>query len=127
MELRDGDIELRPWKLDDVPAIVAACNDAEILHRIPVIPRPYTEADACAFVRREVPGVGPHQFASGLAPARTSETRRQRDSKEKRIRRGGCVALTIPGLLSELGYRQPPASPEARTQSTVSQVCRQQT
>jgi hypothetical protein len=34
--------------------------------------------------------------------------------------------LSIPGLLSELGYRQPPASPEARTQSAVSQVCRQQ-
>ena len=33
---------------DDVPAIVAACNDAEILHWIPVIPRPYTEDDAPA-------------------------------------------------------------------------------
>ncbi len=63
MELRDGDIELRPWTLDDVPAIVAACNDAEIQHWIPVIPRPYTEADARAFVRRDVAGIGTFQFA----------------------------------------------------------------
>jgi RimJ/RimL family protein N-acetyltransferase len=63
VELRDGDILLRPWTLDDVPAIVAACNDAEILHWIPVIPRPYTADDARAFVLREVPDVGTHQFA----------------------------------------------------------------
>jgi len=50
MELRDSDLALRPWTLDDVPAIVAACQDEEILHWIPVIPRPYTEADARAFV-----------------------------------------------------------------------------
>jgi RimJ/RimL family protein N-acetyltransferase len=63
MELRDGDILLRPWTLDDVPAIVAACNDGEIQHWIPVIPRPYTEADALAFVQGDVPGIGTHQFA----------------------------------------------------------------
>jgi RimJ/RimL family protein N-acetyltransferase len=63
MKLSDGDIQLRPWTLDDVPAIVAACNDAEIQHWIPVIPRPYTDADARAFVRGEVPGIGTQQFA----------------------------------------------------------------
>lgn len=63
MKLRDGDLELRPWTLDDVSAIVAACNDPEILHWIPVIPRPYTEEDARAFVRGEVPGIGQQQFA----------------------------------------------------------------
>ena len=63
MELREGDIELRSWTMDDVPAIVLACNDAEIQHWIPVIPRPYTEDDARAFVQGEVPGIGTHQFA----------------------------------------------------------------
>jgi len=63
MELRDDDLELRPWTLDDVPAIVEACNDAEIQRWIPVIPRPYTEEDARAFVRGEVPGIGRQQFA----------------------------------------------------------------
>jgi RimJ/RimL family protein N-acetyltransferase len=63
VKLCDGEIELRPWKLEDVPAIVAACNDADIQYWIPVIPRPYTEADALAFVQGEIPGVGRHQFA----------------------------------------------------------------
>jgi RimJ/RimL family protein N-acetyltransferase len=63
MELHDGDITLRPWTLDDVPAIVAACNDAEIQKWIPVIPRPYTDEDARAFIQGEVPGIGTQQFA----------------------------------------------------------------
>src|SRR5258705_7703321 len=63
MELHDADIKLRPWTLDDVPAIVAACNDAEIHHWIPAVPSPYTEADARAFVEGEVPGIGTQQFA----------------------------------------------------------------
>jgi RimJ/RimL family protein N-acetyltransferase len=63
MELRDGDIRLRPWTLDDVPAIVAACNDPDIHHWIPAVPSPYTEADARAFVEGEVPGIGTQQFA----------------------------------------------------------------
>lgn len=58
MELRDGDLVLRPWTEDDVPALVAACNDSEITRWIPVIPSPYTERDALTFVRGEVqPGV----------------------------------------------------------------------
>jgi ribosomal-protein-alanine N-acetyltransferase len=63
MELRDGDLELRPFTLDDVPAIVEACNDPEIQHWIPMIPRPYSEEDARAFVQGEVSGIGQHQFA----------------------------------------------------------------
>ncbi len=53
MELRDGELALRPWSEDDVPALVAACNDPEISRWIPVIPSPYTEDDALAFVRGE--------------------------------------------------------------------------
>ena len=54
MELRDGDLVLRPWAQDDVPALVEACNDPEIPRWIPLIPVPYTAADALAFVRGEV-------------------------------------------------------------------------
>jgi RimJ/RimL family protein N-acetyltransferase len=50
VELRDGDLVLRPWVEDDVPALVAACNDPEIARWIPVIPSPYTEEDARAFI-----------------------------------------------------------------------------
>jgi RimJ/RimL family protein N-acetyltransferase len=53
VELRDGDLELRAWTLDDVPALVDACNDPDIQHWIPFIPRPYTEDDARGFIRGE--------------------------------------------------------------------------
>jgi RimJ/RimL family protein N-acetyltransferase len=54
VELRDGDLVLRPWTEDDVPALVAGCNDPEIAHWIPTIPHPYTADDALAFIRGEV-------------------------------------------------------------------------
>ena len=54
MELRDGELVLRPWTEDDVHALVVACNDPEITHWIPCIPSPYTGEDALAFVRGEV-------------------------------------------------------------------------
>ncbi len=54
MELREGDLVLRPWEEDDVPGLVVACNDSEIRRWIPAIPSPYTEDDAVAFVRGEV-------------------------------------------------------------------------
>jgi RimJ/RimL family protein N-acetyltransferase len=50
VELRDGDLVVRPWAEDDVPALVEACNDPEIPRWIPVIPSPYTEEDARAFI-----------------------------------------------------------------------------
>jgi RimJ/RimL family protein N-acetyltransferase len=41
---------LRPWAEHDVQALVVACNDSEITQWIPVIPSPYTEEDARAFI-----------------------------------------------------------------------------
>jgi RimJ/RimL family protein N-acetyltransferase len=63
VELRDGDLVLRGWREDDVPTLVAACNDTEITRWIPFIPVPYTEADALAFVRGEVRPDLDHSFA----------------------------------------------------------------
>jgi RimJ/RimL family protein N-acetyltransferase len=54
MELRDGDLVLREWNEDDVPALVAGCNDPEIAHWIPTIPYPYARDDALAFIRGDV-------------------------------------------------------------------------
>ena len=54
---------LREWTEDDVPALVAACNDPEIPRWIPVIPRPYGEDDALRFVRGEWRTNAGHQFA----------------------------------------------------------------
>ena len=54
MELRDGDLLLRPWTEDDVDAMVAGCNDPDVAWWIPTIPSPYSESDALAFIRGEV-------------------------------------------------------------------------
>ena len=54
MELRDGDLVLRPWTEDDVDDIVAGCNDPEVARWIPTIPSPYSDADALAFIRGEI-------------------------------------------------------------------------
>jgi RimJ/RimL family protein N-acetyltransferase len=54
MELRDGDLVLRPWREDDVDALVQGCNDPDVAHWIPTIPHPYTRDDALAFIRGEV-------------------------------------------------------------------------
>lgn len=67
-----------------MPALVEACNDAEITRWIPVIPSPYTEADALAFVRGEIESLPEHSFA---------------------ITRGGAVAGAIGLSVNSLGYR----------------------
>jgi len=59
----EGDLELRPWTEDDVPELVVACNDPEITRWIPMIPSPYTEEDALAFVRGETRPEIAHSFA----------------------------------------------------------------
>jgi RimJ/RimL family protein N-acetyltransferase len=50
MELRANGLFLRPWNLEDAPALVEACNDPEIERWLPVIPSPYTNADAETFI-----------------------------------------------------------------------------
>jgi RimJ/RimL family protein N-acetyltransferase len=62
IELRDGDLLLRPWRVEDAEALYRICQDPEIQRWIPVIPRPYRLEDAQAFVGGEV-DVGPHRFA----------------------------------------------------------------
>ena len=62
MELRDGTILLRSWREDDVPALVAACQDPEMQHWLPLLPRPYRREHAESFVRGEIEP-GAHSFA----------------------------------------------------------------
>jgi RimJ/RimL family protein N-acetyltransferase/nitrite reductase/ring-hydroxylating ferredoxin subunit len=48
--ITDGVITVRPFRPDDVDAVVAACQDPAIQHWIPLIPVPYTDADARRYV-----------------------------------------------------------------------------
>jgi RimJ/RimL family protein N-acetyltransferase len=52
MEIRDGELLLRPLAATDVDALVLALNDAEIVRFIPGVPAPYTRSDAKAWIRR---------------------------------------------------------------------------
>jgi ribosomal-protein-alanine N-acetyltransferase len=46
-DLSDGTIRLRPWRHEDAPALVAACNgDEEMAYWLDRLPQPYTERDA---------------------------------------------------------------------------------
>jgi RimJ/RimL family protein N-acetyltransferase len=53
MELRDAELALREWREEDAQAVFDACQDPEIQHWIPMIPRPYTLEAALAYVRGE--------------------------------------------------------------------------
>jgi RimJ/RimL family protein N-acetyltransferase len=48
--LSDGVVTLRPWTLEDVPAIARACDEPEIARWIHQIPSPYGEQDAREYV-----------------------------------------------------------------------------
>ena len=50
MELRDGDLLLRPPAESDASAVTAACQDEELARFIPYFPSPYREADAVDWI-----------------------------------------------------------------------------
>lgn len=50
MELNDGVIVLRPPEDDDAEPVRAACQDAEILRWLPLLPQPYTLESAREFI-----------------------------------------------------------------------------
>jgi RimJ/RimL family protein N-acetyltransferase len=51
MEVRAERVVLRPWRLEDVPAVTAACQDAEIARWLAFVPQPYTEEDARFYIQ----------------------------------------------------------------------------
>jgi RimJ/RimL family protein N-acetyltransferase len=52
MELRDGNLLLRPVERRDADALAAACDEDEIARFVPLMPSPYTRADADEWVER---------------------------------------------------------------------------
>lgn len=52
--LADDVLTIRPWSLDDVPALTEALQDREISRWIPVIPFPYSERDAREYIERTI-------------------------------------------------------------------------
>jgi RimJ/RimL family protein N-acetyltransferase len=52
MELRDGDLLLRPVERGDADALAIACDDEAIARFVPTMPSPYTREDADEWVER---------------------------------------------------------------------------
>jgi RimJ/RimL family protein N-acetyltransferase len=52
VELRSNGITLRQWRESDAPAIIAACQDPEIVRWLPVIPSPYGEPEAREYLEQ---------------------------------------------------------------------------
>lgn len=53
--LHDARIALRPWRAEDVPAIVRACANPEVVQFLMSLPSPYTEDDARAWLAKLEP------------------------------------------------------------------------
>ena len=91
-ELTDGVVTLRPWKLDDVPALAEACNDETLHHWLPMMPFPYREEDGREFIggqpQRNAEGAG----NVGVFDARTGELL------------GGCGFSASAAGRTEFGY-----------------------
>jgi hypothetical protein len=84
--LEDGDIALRPYTEDDVPAITAACQDTEIPPWTSV-PSPYTEEDARRFVRglENVYAFAVVDTATTSCPARSDSGSKRTDAPARRL------------------------------------------
>jgi RimJ/RimL family protein N-acetyltransferase len=70
VELRDEQIALRSWRMDDAAAVERACQDPEISHWVPFVPRPYTRADAEAYIE-DCLASGDERRAFAIVDART--------------------------------------------------------
>jgi RimJ/RimL family protein N-acetyltransferase len=70
MELREGDVVLRCWRLEDVDAVAAACRDPEIPRWIPWIPVPYSREHAETYVQQCLEA-GDDRYPFAIADAAT--------------------------------------------------------
>jgi RimJ/RimL family protein N-acetyltransferase len=89
--LQDELIALRPWKLEDVPAVAAACQDPEVA-RWTTVPSPYTEDDARAWLEQAAGSWNGGTAPFALVDAQSGEL-------------AGAITLWVHGrAIGELGY-----------------------
>jgi RimJ/RimL family protein N-acetyltransferase len=64
VELHEGGVSLRTWRMEDASSVETACQDPEIPYWIPFVPHPYTRDDAEAYLRAAIEsGDERHPFA----------------------------------------------------------------
>ena len=91
-ELTDGVVTLRPWTMDDLPALVEACNDETLHYWLPMIPFPYTNKDGREFISHQPERNAEGSGNVGAFDAQTSELL------------GGCGFRGLEAERTEFGY-----------------------
>ena len=91
--LHDGDLVLRPKRLDDLDAITAACQDPEI-PRWTFVPSPYSRADAEAYFVRST-----EEAAAGTAINLVAV-----DAQDRLLGSFGLMELDLEPGYGEIGY-----------------------
>lgn len=100
-ELAGPGIRLRPWRRDDVPAMVAACQDPMTVHYTS-IPADFTEDDALSLIYRKYPA----GYESGTAAAFAVV-----DAVDDTLLGfGGLVRLALLPKRAEVGYWVAPSA-----------------
>lgn len=109
MELTDGVVVLRPPEAADVEWIVEACRDPENQRWLPLLPSPYTTADAEWWLDR----AGTVWADGSAAPFLIVDVRT--------AERLGAIELRLAGDVSDVGYWLAPA---ARGRGAVTRALR---
>ena len=139
MELRDGDLVLRPWTEDDVDAMVAGCNDPDVAWWIPTIPSS-VHGGGCAGVHTRRGRAGRAELSRstiagavvggiGLGRRRSGSPRRRSDTGSRRIARGRGTCTRAVRLLCTLRARRARAStarPRHRSRQRRVAACRRE-
>lgn len=87
MELQGDRILLRQWRLEDVPAVTAACQDTAIARWLALVPQPYTEQDARFYIERCLAS-GDDRRPFAIAEASTAELVGSIDMRINHMRTG---------------------------------------
>jgi RimJ/RimL family protein N-acetyltransferase len=108
--LTDGEVLLRPWTRDDVPAVTAACRDPEI-PRWTVVPFEYQEHHAIEFISgREADRAAGRELSFGVV-----------DRDDRVLAAIGIANFDWPDLNAEIGYW---VAPEARNRGVGTRAVR---
>jgi RimJ/RimL family protein N-acetyltransferase len=87
MGVRGEHVVLRPWRIDDVQAVTAACQDAEIARWLALVPQPYTEDDARFYIE-ECMAAGEDRRPFAITDAATGEVIGSIDLRINRLKTG---------------------------------------
>jgi RimJ/RimL family protein N-acetyltransferase len=87
VEVRGERVVLRRWRIEDVPAVAAACRDAEIARWLAFVPQPYTEEDARVYIEDCI-DAPEHRCPFAITDARGGAVIGSIDIRSNRLRTG---------------------------------------